>query len=120
MATDDLSDVVDSFADGTYTVTRRAASTYVDGRLQAPATTTLSILASVQPASGRDIQYLPEGMRSSKAFAVWTSTQLYSKVIGVNDPDQLTIDGDTYEVAGCEQWNASGAYWRALVVRLGH
>lgn len=103
-----LSDVISTFATGTYTVTRRAASTYSNGVRVAGSTSTLSITASVQPVTGRELERLPEGMRTTEVVKLYTTTALRTADSG--DPDHISIDGETYEVQLVERWTAKGYY----------
>ena len=114
---DDMSDVVDSFATDSYVVTRRSPSTYTNGRLNAPTDTLLTILASVQPAEGRDLQRLPEGNRTQEVRAIYTSTELFTQGPG-QDPDILAIEGYAYEVQRVEQFGMVGKYFKALALKI--
>lgn len=114
----DLSDVIASFATGTYTVTRRSASAYgSDGRLDANSTSTFSVAACVQPVTGRELERLPEGLRNREVLAMWSPIELKTQGDS-QDPDYVSIDGDTYEVHKLERWNTLGAYWRALLTKV--
>lgn len=115
-----LADTVASLASGTYTVTRYSASAYgTDGRLDAPTTSTFSILASVQPLTGRDLQRLPEGLRTAELLAVFTETELKTQG-ATQDPDSVSIDGFSYEVQTVDRWGTLGNYYRAVVAKKGH
>ncbi len=114
----DLSSVLESFATGSYTVTRQSPSSYgADGRLVAATPSYFEIRASVQPVSGRDLQRLPEGLRTSEIIAVFTATELRTQGPS-QDPDLIEIDGDTYEVQKVERWATLGAYYRALALKV--
>lgn len=106
------------FSSGTYTVTRRAAeSDDGHGRAVAGATSTLSIVASVQPMSGRDLQALPEGQRADETVVIYTTTFLTTRS-ETNAPDTLVIGGNTYEVFRVETWVAFGrTHYRAYAAR---
>jgi len=113
----DLSSVVLALSSGTYTVTRRTASAYdTDGLLTAPTTSTLSATGSLQPASGRDLQRLPEGMRTREARVFFTPTLLRCDV---GEPDTLAADGDTWEVSNVEAWGTLGSYYKATLLKVG-
>ena len=70
-------DSITSLANATLTVTRRRQAAPVDGRDQAPTTSTFTIVASAQPTSGRDLQRLPDGKISADLWTVYTKTRLY-------------------------------------------
>ncbi len=116
----DLSSVIGSFLTGQYVVTRQApAKGYTAGRLDAPDTSTFTIDACVQPAGGRDLQRLPEGMRVMEIKAIFTATELKTAGSG-QDPDLVTIDGEDYEVQKVERWAELGSYWKALALKVGN
>lgn len=113
----DAADLIDSFATGPYTVTRRAAATWSNGvAVPDPSPTTFSITASVQPASGRDLLRLPEGRRSVETRVLYTSAQLQVGAQGgALEADRVTIDGAVWEVQHVELWPAAVGYYRCIV-----
>jgi hypothetical protein len=114
-----LNGAITTFATGTYTVTRTAADTYTNGVKVAGATSNVSIVASVQPLSGRDLQVLPEGQRADETLVLYTATQLFTRTPS-QAPDSISIDGSTYEVFKVETWNYIGEiHYRAFVSRRG-
>jgi len=117
---EDLSDVIALLGSGTYTVTRPSAATsLVDGRRVAPATTTFTVVASVQPSSGRSIDRLPEGLRARESMDVWTATKLQpaSPETGL-EGDRIAIDGSVYEVQIVHDWQKHGSFCRATAVKV--
>lgn len=59
------------------TRTRRAAGSYnADGDFVPGAPTTGTILAVVQPASGRQLMDLPEGVRSEARWLAWSRAEI--------------------------------------------
>jgi hypothetical protein len=106
-----------SLSTGTYTVTRRAVGAYSDGRWTPGGTSSFSIIASIQPVSGRLLLALPENERTEEQRVVYTITELRTR-IGAADPDVVTIDGDAWEVSRVDRWQAFGAvHYRAFVAR---
>lgn len=66
-----------------------------------------SIWAAVQPASGRQLEDLPEGMRASARWLCWSRSELKLD-------DQITHMGDTYRIV--HLWpRAEGAFYRAAM-----
>jgi hypothetical protein len=117
----ELSGVLDSFATGTYTVTRRTvAGTGYDssGVKTAPTTATFSISGLFHPAAGRDLQRLPEGMRTREVRVLLTPTLLRGAGGGF-EPDLITADGDTWEVSMVERYAEIANYWRVIVLKAG-
>lgn len=80
------------------TITRTAAGSYVDGLFVAGITSSITIQASVQPATGEDIKALPEGRRLDDYVKVYTDAdlQVLGEVNGLQ-PDRLSWRGHTYE-----------------------
>lgn len=116
----DFSDLVSSFATGTYAVARRAvpAPPYTRGRANDPIVTPLTITAAVFPVSGDELDRLPEGQDSSSFRTVFTTTPLViAEAGGTHYTDRITIDGTEWEVQRVEPWQQAGggAYYRCLV-----
>lgn len=115
----DLSDLVDSFA-SPCVVRRRTPGVLSQGVWLERPPTKLNILASVQPA-GREVQLLPEGLRSDEALTIFTSTRLQTAA----DPagagsDRLEWNGNLYEAQRIDDWIAGGRgnYFRVIFTRI--
>lgn len=111
--------VIASFATGTYTVSRPATGSYVDGRWQAGAPSTFDITASIQPARGRELAILGEGQHGPEIRVCYTTSDLRATPGGC---DVVTIDGERWNVVRVERWqafggDASGNHWRAYLAR---
>ena len=114
------SDSIGSLANVTLTVTRRLEVGPINGRAQPPTTSTLSIRASAQPTSGRDLERLGDGRVSSDLWTVYTTSRLY---IGATEtgteggylPDLITIGDKQHEVEHLERWSAFGSeHYKAI------
>ena len=79
-------------------ITRTSAGSYVDGLFVAGSPSTITIQASVQPATGEDVKVLPEGRRLDDYVKVYTDAdlQVLEEVTGLQ-PDKLAWRGHTYE-----------------------
>lgn len=100
------------------TATPRTTGTLVDGIYTETASTPFTIQASVQPASARDLQLLPEGRRLSKTYRLYTDTSLHSLSTSQN-PDRVTLEDGEYEVVTKDPWhNAVVPHYKYLVVKL--
>jgi hypothetical protein len=100
-----VASLIASFATGTYTVTRTTRGTTTRGRIADGTTSTISITASVSPATGVDLMRLPEGRRTSYAVMVITATELLNGGQGAaTEADTLVIDGETFEVSVIDPW----------------
>lgn len=114
---EDLSDAIELVSTGTYVVTRRGASGYSQGRATAPTTSTLRAKGSFQPMSGRELERLPEGMRSRELRVLYTATRLQGSGPG-HEPDTLADGGETWEVQTVEPWVALGGYYRVVLAKV--
>lgn len=103
-----------------YPVTRYKTQGTTDGNIDPirPDGDPIIITAAIQPATGKDLQRLPEGFRTSEVIVIWTSTQL--RALGTtaqgetNPPDTILYDGDTYQIEACDKWAMMGNYYEAL------
>src|ERR1700742_262514 len=107
----DIASLISSFAtgdgltNGNYQVTRRVACSFVKGIAQPSTGRLITIQASVQPATGKDLLRLPEGRRSNQTRVVFTTTQLYTgDQADVYAADLISIDGDPWEIQHVEEW----------------
>lgn len=100
-----VSGLINSFATGTYTVTRTARGTVSKGKIAAGTTSTLTITAAIWPASSPDLLRLPEGRRSSFSMNVMTSTELLIGGQGsAYEADKIAMNGDTWEISVVDPW----------------
>lgn len=113
-----LTGVIASFATGTYTVTRRDASTYVNGRSTSDSTpTTFDIVAGVRPATGRQLQQIVGLQHGTEVRAVYTTTELRTRTPD-NEPDTVSIEGEDWEVVDLDHFPSfGGGHYRAMVAR---
>jgi hypothetical protein len=118
-----LLDSITSLATGTYTVTRRAAGTYVNGRyVKGPVTATLQVVAVEMPAfnmnriiAGRDLKHDDQGQYATSLRVLYTIDELYTRRAGF-DPDEVQIDGSTWTVTRVEKWDHTGrVHYRVIV-----
>lgn len=120
MITLDAQDVIESLSTHTnVTGTHRAAATYVNGVATAGATSAFTIAyAVIVPASGRQLQRLPEGRRSQETRAVYTAgALLVGAQAGVSEADLITLDGAVWECQSASSWAAAVGYYEALIQR---
>lgn len=117
----DLSDVITTLATETVSVARPAASSYnSDGILVVGGTaSTFSAAAVVVPATGKDLQRLPEGFNTREVVALLTAAELRtaSDVAGTR-ADVVTLTEGTYEVFHVENWKRSGNFYRSLAMKV--
>lgn len=89
-----------------------------DGRWSEGTATTTSISAAVQPAPGDVVALLPEGLRTRRALVVVTESDLIAtdQTTGRRG-DLLTIDGEHFEVASVQRFDAVLPHYSAVAVR---
>jgi hypothetical protein len=115
-----LAGAIQSLATGSYVVTRRAVSTYVDGRAVLGTTSTFDTgLAVAVPVSGRELERLPEGLRGREVYRLFTTIQLRTAVPDVSDPDLVVINGLAWEVKTDIGWFAAGGYFEYYLTKMG-
>lgn len=108
---------------GQTSITRRrytAGTRATTGYWTTPAATDTTILASVQEASGEDLQVLPEGERKREAVKVYTETaelRTANQHAGIQ-ADRVVISSIVYEVAHTEQRHPLIPHYKALATRL--
>lgn len=87
----------------TVTVSRRGSGAFVKGRWTGETeASTFDIKASIQPIRPNEVETLPEGRRNSKAFRLYTSADL--RDVTTQNPDQVSLFGETYEVTAKAPW----------------
>lgn len=111
-----FADAIEDFSN-TYTVTRRAAGTWVKGKHLPGSPSTFEIRASVQPMSGEELLRLPEGMQTSEVRRLFTATKLVARA-GNAVPDEVAIDDDRWEVQLVESWHSLGGFYSVVVRRV--
>lgn len=99
---------------------RRAASVVAHGFTTEAAPQRLPIKAVVQPATGKDLQVLPEGKDVEEAISVISTTELRTAEPGKHPADRIEWSGRVFEVAKVKDWNANANFYSviATLVRL--
>lgn len=83
----------------TVSVRRQSPGSYVDGEWVAGAESALSIVASIQPITGKEREDLPEGYRTARTCKLFTRDVL--QVLSVENAtpgDIVEFDGSDWEV----------------------
>lgn len=109
---------------GEATITHRrptVGSRGSDGRWTDGASTDTSILATVQVASGKDLETLPEGERSRETIKVYTENTLGFRTTNQDTgvtADLLVVDAIVYEVRRSFPQHPLIGHSKCLAVRL--
>lgn len=77
-----------------------------------------TIVASLQPLSGREMDRLPELLRTREVQSLWTTTPLVAAQEDTQG-DIVTIKGVSWEVHNFADWQDLGRYTRVLLARSG-
>lgn len=72
-----------------------------------PTTSSIQVIAP-QPASGRDLQLLPEGEREYTHLKTWTESSVLTG-------DKITVAGRTYRVTMTKPWFDDGNFIQVLM-----
>lgn len=102
-----LRGVIANFATGTYTVLRASRGTYVKGRYVPAVETTLEVVASVQPGSGRGLRAEAAAEHGEEYKTIYTVSELRTRT-PTSDPDYVLIDGERWRVTNSTRWEAFG------------
>lgn len=103
---------------GTLTVTRTATGSRTKGLYTPGATSTFSIVASVQPVSGDEVKDLQEAQDADEIKSFWTITELRGRTPST-EPDLVTLEGRTWQVIKVTRWDAFDAtHYIVYVARL--
>lgn len=115
-----LASVVWTFrAPGGLAVTRRAAGTWANGIYTAGAALSLRVEGAAYPAQARELKLLPEGQRSTSAFAFVTQQPLRGVADpGGTPPDRVTFAGILYEIQAVTDWSSAGGYYLSVGVKV--
>lgn len=94
-----MMDVAEAIDEEGTTVTFRtfAPDTYNHGKLVPGAATPGSLWAMIQPASGRTMSDVPEGLRVEVAYVGWSRT-------AVAVDNEIDYGGETYRVGWVKPW----------------
>lgn len=103
----------------TYTVSRPSAGTRTDGVYTPGTPSSVSVTMAVEPMTGRQAQYLPEGIRSRQLVRCYATTELKgpdrsTATMG----DRFTYLGEVYEVVDLEDRERHGGYWKAIAAKV--
>lgn len=102
-----------------YTVTRFAAGTRAKGVYTPGAGTAITRLMAVQPATGKEIDRLPEGARNRETLRCYSSEDLRAPEQGTSTGgDRFTYNGAVFEVVKVDDRSRDGGYWRAFAARV--
>jgi hypothetical protein len=116
MATD-FQDMISNFG-STVTVKRRAAGTYTNGRWVEGTESELSVVASIQPARGSHLAFLPEAQRTGEELIGYFASEIFtSRAQPKKNSDVIIWQGKRYVVLSVRRWLPTQIYWEAILTR---
>lgn len=100
-------------------VERTPAPAVVAGRVVAGVAANVTIRACVQPASGRDLLILEEGLRTRESVSVYTP----DAIVGMDDasgapPDIVQHEGERYQVHTVLNWSRLGGFYKGIAIKV--
>lgn len=112
--------LVKAFASPTpvYRLRRGHTTLDADGFIVTAAPQRVQIKAVIYPATGRDVEVMPEGKRTEEIIHVISTTELRTASPGANPSDQIEYQGKTYEVSLLKDWNANANFYSVLATRV--
>jgi hypothetical protein len=99
---------------------RTTATTYgADGRADTPTTVDSTIQASVQPLGEQALQNLSLGERQRSPRRIYTTTALQTADPDTDlAPDEIIIDGETYQLQSITRHRTILPHYRGLLLRV--
>lgn len=96
-----------SFFGTPQTARRRSAGTWVDGEWQEGAWEAFTLIGTIQPLSGKEMDRLPEGRRERASYTLYTTTAMRGvDTVAQTNPDEVLAFGRWCEVFKAEPWQS--------------
>lgn len=112
--------MIESFATGTYNVTRAIADgAYVEGVYQPPMTETIQVVGSLQVLSARESLLLPENERNKESYNFFTEIEIRpASENGLRPADRVSVNSEIFLVRSVARWQGVDLpYFKALLQR---
>lgn len=117
----DIGYIIHNFKiDGGVKVYRSVAGSRVDGHYK-PGTKSVFTMdpVSVQPLGAREIQMLPEGVRTRQNIVLYSIDELRTAGVQENtDADVVEYLGKKFEVHTVEDWADNGIYYKSVAAKV--
>lgn len=97
------------------TVTRTEKGSLDGGYFSEGVSTTFDVMATVQPASSRDLRELPEGEHYETVFKLY-SHDYFQEEDSLYEADRVLINNSTYKVLKVSDWDNSLIPHRKILV----
>lgn len=115
---DDASDCID-LASVPVTIIRHLRSARVKGRSPDPVTKKILAETSIQPMTGKDLERLPEGMKTTGTKKIYSTVELMTvKTSECRVPDRVLYKSETYQIEESDDWQDLGGYFKYVATRV--
>lgn len=103
----------------TVTLRRKTAGSYdADGVYVPGSVTNTSAVASIQPARGSSLEFLPSAQRTGEEMVMYIDTEVFpSSSTSRTSEDLIIWDGGTFKILTVRRWEMTQVYWEAIIVR---
>ena len=115
---DDFKGMIGRFGE-TIAIVRRALGTYGTNGIYTPgASSSISAVASIQPARGKHLDFLPSAQRTGEEMIMFIDTEVFpSSSAGKTPEDHIEWKGGTFKVLAVRRWEMTQVYWEAIITR---
>ena len=114
-----LTGLIGSLPTTTVLLTRRGTGTYTKGVFSGGSTTTEQIRAIYWPAGPKEIDRLPDGIRTREAIGIASGKALLPADHATNQQaDIITIGGASYEVQALDNYVSQAGICKAIATRV--
>ena len=117
----DAGDCIDSIASKIVITRVSAATTFVKGRPVAPATTSVTVKAVIQPVTGRERQQLPENIRDAEMVKMYVDNNDLLQTVDITTrerADRFLYRSRNYVVQTEFDWELLGGYRKYIAIKL--
>jgi len=115
--TTDFQEMILNFGE-VLTVVRKPSGTYVDGRYVEGTESEITMAASIQPARGSQVQFLPEAQRTGEELVGYFAGEVFtSRAQSGKNSDVVVWQGARYLVLSVRRWLPTQIYWEAILTR---
>lgn len=105
----------------TIEIIRYLPDSVVDGRVEPKQIeSVVDVVASVQPMTSRELERVPEGMRTRGMVKCYSPVEIRAGDVNTGiPPDRIRHNGTVYEATKCDDWETVAGYYRVELVRVG-
>lgn len=116
-----IGEIIRSFkVPGGVLVERHSPGTKIKGRYVKGSTVSFTVdPVAIHPASGKQLDMLPEGKRTTQSKIIYTQKELFADdAPGVTNADIVNYKGQRYEIHNVADWEDNGGFFVYAGVRM--